>query len=1311
MESGGEKIEIETSDGNQPTVAIPLVARNATEIPKPKDHAAFQRNCVYLFSAELKDPHAKEYGRNGQGQGGIDILARRDGRANHFVGVQCRHVVKPLRKGEIERLCREALTLKAEIKEMIFATTAPNDTTATDDALEVERKLGAEGVEIRVEVYGWGQLQLLIAAHDLAYRAFVPSAVSTSATQAAVSIKDSSIEQIISGVSARLCEEFSVVAPPVDRSSSESAEASEDPILHARIDTLRDLLLQDQHAAAETNLLKLLDDDLSAKPWAHYRILANLASAALGLGKEELAAERYEKAYELRPTDPKAIANLGAARLVQKRYDEAIELTRRALAATPRADHAVGYLLQAAARSSSWDGNPDDLIPADLVGTKEADLGLSEYLRRREVPGWENRVRELATHHPDEGDLQAGAAIAVLSLALQGTTDIIGFGEGPGVNLTDIDAAASFLLARTERMLDRGFADEHDLAAHLNNAGILLRIADRVGECVTLLERGITRTPNEPVVARLLALSYASQNRHDAALKLVARSEDPESALLAVELMAELGDPRGGLSKAMSLQLPPDPKVQRLRWRVIGDAALAAKDPVAAHAAADGMRNLGDASQATLLDLHASKLEGASAEELQTGLRALAAEVPTDADLIARFLIAEACMRNGLASEAADLLENHVDVRRNGAATHLYLQVLAEARRDKPFAVALAAASDFVRDDPEVQRIDAIHAWNVGDLPRCLGRLDDILRANPDTGWARLLKMECLAREDRSDALLAELDKPIELLELPRMRDRIRVAQLLGFFGHFDRAADLAYRLLLENRDQSVAWLAFIAIILTEGMEATSQRWKLAAVADNAGVTITYDDGAEEFFVIEPNASLRSVDDESWEPDHPLAKVLVGKVVGDAFTAHDGRSGKVKEIRHKYVARLHHATEEFERRFPDAGGFYRLEVDPAREGGLDELIAQLRERHEWIDEQRALWKRNQWPIAALANRTGADTIEVAAGVISRGDHLPVAFGNIDERQGALRAMSQNARRGCVIDLLTYWTASRIGALPIVERVCGKISVPRSVIDTLRTRRERMQFSVGKRGALRTASYENGKVVMEEHSGADLTRWLDNVQSAIAWLEAEATIAPIVIGTDLPPELQEMLRGPHPDLFDAMVIGREQGILLVSDDLPTRRMASELGTSSTWLHQIITKALVRKYITFDEHVRLCAALIEAGQTYIGTNGSALARTAMLDFETDGSAPSRLFNLHASTIGGENADPESHVLATVEALHLIFAERRAGAYCNAVSSHLLARLITHRTDFRELILAVMRRTRGLARDYVKGWAGGHFLNAAD
>lgn len=159
--------------------------RSAHEIPKPKDWQALQRGCVILFQAELKDTHAQEYGRNGQGQYGIDVLGRRDGNSDHFVGVQCRRLDKPMKKDEIFADCRASLSIKAGLKEIIFATTCPSDVHATNAAIEVERELRAEGHDLKVVLYSWSDIELKLAQHPVAYSYFFPGGAAAPAAPGA----------------------------------------------------------------------------------------------------------------------------------------------------------------------------------------------------------------------------------------------------------------------------------------------------------------------------------------------------------------------------------------------------------------------------------------------------------------------------------------------------------------------------------------------------------------------------------------------------------------------------------------------------------------------------------------------------------------------------------------------------------------------------------------------------------------------------------------------------------------------------------------------------------------------------------------------------------------------------------------------------------------------------------------------------------------------------------------------------------------------------------------------------------------------
>ena len=146
---------------------------------------------------------------------------------------------------------------------------------------------------------------------------------------------------------------------------------------------------------------------------------------------------------------------------------------------------------------------------------------------------------------------------------------------------------------------------------------------------------------------------------------------------------------------------------------------------------------------------------------------------------------------------------------------------------------------------------------NLGDLNASLAAVEALLAQTPDEPRARLLKIEILIRQDRSVELLAELERPLEKLAWRRPDDQFRVASLLGHFGFTERAADLAYRLFLQHRDLSRAWMTLSMLVLDEGRadENRARLWNATEVGPNAAVDLSYDDGRETFLVVEPDVA------------------------------------------------------------------------------------------------------------------------------------------------------------------------------------------------------------------------------------------------------------------------------------------------------------------------------------------------------------------------------------------------------------------------------------------------------------------------
>ncbi len=1006
---------------------VPLTIRLSHEIPQPNDWQAFERGCLILFREDLRDPTMVSFGRSGQGQGGIDLLGRRDHNPEHFVGVQCRRLKKHDKPEKILSDCRAAIALDLDLKELIFATTAPNDVRATVAAHSVEKKLRAEGHDLKVVVYGWGNLQELIGRHWEAYRFFFP-AVMASYVDVAQSPPQIDADQLAIGVAKHL----GLLGMTIATSEAGGRDlAEEDPSLHARIEALRDLFKEDgQGAFAERRLFEMLEKgELEGKPKARFRVESVLGSIAIASGREQEGAVRFEVAHALLPNDPDATARLALARTIQGRHAEAMTIAQEVLRDDAAKEHVVGFLLQAAARSG-WEGDPEDLIPERFRGSPAADIGLAEFCRLREVPGWETRSLDLATRHADVPEFRRVRGLATLSLIV--SSGAVVPGTRTPLDQPAVQRAADDLKAVAEQCIAIGYAKGNDLVAHLANAGAMLRVAGRHRECETLLRQGAELLPDDPHVRRQLALAQSAQGHREDALRTLAADPDPENVLLRAELTSA-EDPNAALAIAKGLDPANlEPALSRVWARMVGELACRAGDGATVATAVQRLRSL-DAGDVTAdliqfsWDIRADgDLAGA-----RDRLRKLAATLPDNASTVDRYLVAARLREQDLPAEAARLLEDRIDLAQGGPLVNLYLQCLSASRRDEAFRSAVAAIGETTADVDLLWTI-AAHAWNVGDLTEAERATSAMRRLDPENEQARQLRVEILIRQNRTNDLLEELEGPVEDMRSGGLRERSRIASLLAHFGHVGRGATLAYRLFLENRGESQAWMTLAGIVLDPGRStAAPASWSMTVVTDDAAVDLLFDDGSTGFCIVEPDLSLRHLDAESLEPGHPLIQVLTGLSLGGRFTDPAGRSGKVTQIRHKFIARFHYILANHQSRFPEVNGFRRIDVETGRPDAFEEVIERLRERSAWFDDERRSYHDGPGSLGMLAHRLGVDTIEAAGSVVAAGHVLKVSDGGTEQRNAASRAVVDNGRRGCVMDLLCFWTAWDLKAVGIV----------------------------------------------------------------------------------------------------------------------------------------------------------------------------------------------------------------------------------------------------------------------------------------
>jgi hypothetical protein len=357
-------------------------------------------------------------------------------------------------------------------------------------------------------------------------------------------------------------------------------------------------------------------------------------------------------------------------------------------------------------------------------------------------------------------------------------------------------------------------------------------------------------------------------------------------------------------------------------------------------------------------------------------------------------------------------------------------------------------------------------------------------------------------------------------------------------------------------------------------------------------------------------------------------------------------------------------------------GFQRVELINENEELSDEFISKVRGRYDWIAQKIEEYKNGIWPLGILAHQTGTDTIEVSEGLVQLGEKIKVTTGNLEERADAIECIEANAQSGCVLDLYTFWTAYRLQILENIERTCGQIHLPRSVMDALYERREK--FSIYLSDGLKSTSWQNGQVAFAETPAEVVVRWHDETGKAMTWAEENAQICPVTIGESFPPLLQEQLRISGSSLCDAIAVALQSKILLLSDDVHIRQMGRFFGhTDSTWIHPVLMTGLAKGHIDADRYIYLFAELIKGGQCHLGLTAPSLAKALLIDVQ-EGKEPGDLFFTLINLIGGKTADQDSHLRVVEEFLGIIWRYPQLSNVCHTATGLLLTQLVSE-SDF--------------------------------
>ena len=244
----------------------------------------------------------------------------------------------------------------------------------------------------------------------------------------------------------------------------------------------------------------------------------------------------------------------------------------------------------------------------------------------------------------------------------------------------------------------------------------------------------------------------------------------------------------------------------------------------------------------------------------------------------------------------------------------------------------------------------------------------------------------------------------------------------------------------------------------------------------------------------------------------------------------------------------------------------------------------------------------------------------------------------------------------------------------------------------------------------TIGYVDGQYVREEIPAEQLAESTAAINAVIGTLQAELEVLPAV-APSAPSDMESaLLEIGGPSLLAPIYVSKAENLLLLSDDLHYRNLARSIHQcAGVWLQPVLMFATDTGKMTAGAYAGAVADLAIRKHDHITLRAPTLIEIAKAD-ETEGM---QRFKATVCFIGTPAAGLESHSTVSWDFLRAVFDANlphiRQSAAAGAVLERLTVLLRRHdqlKPVYRAMINDSVRKP--LLRDYLIGWARGHFLN---
>ena len=899
-----------------------------------------------------------------------------------------------------------------------------------------------------------------------------------------------------------------------------------------------------------------------------YEILTNMGSALLLLRQEQQAAKLSIEALQYNPEEDKALCNAALGHLLLDQIKGAEDLIQKALQKNPASAMAYSLIIQL-----SKDDEPAESIlskvPESYRETREVASALSDFYRKKkDLPNTMQWLRIAVKNDKDDlPDLKGALGSLIINAVLEDRTAFF-VNQFSDSQQNQISEAIKLLDEVWNKIAD---TDLRKLRSEfIANRGFAKKLLGNIEDAIKDIDIALEIDPTNPLVIKNRALIAIESEDNEKAIKLlqiiITNEETPEASVTLAQVMKKEKKYSDGIDIAKTVIRGDYPEsVKEEANRILIQLYIETNQLDKAKEISNEMRALDPVNILYLVD----------AADILISLK------ENDNALLLLRKAKENIKQSTTPRELLELADAFFELKQFDESTNIWEKIL-DKTINTPHTHKMIYAYYHSGQKDKVLEICSSLRQKYGPLLNITGMEVSIYEEIGDLSKARAVCLEYLQRfpDDFGNNLhLATLNfKSKNYLELDKFLDSsinidalsldygIRLAELYVFRNKAKPALEIMYEIRKKYKDSPDAHLHYFTLFIH--LERITKEMLITSIVNVDTAVCIQDDAEQKDWYVIVNREIPDFNNKEISLNHALAKKVMGKSIGDEIKLTENpieaRTGRIIEIKSKYVYALHDTLSTFEKLFPDAKGFYSIKFTKPED--MEKVKKVMTENYENFQVAEKLYKERGFTLGAFSNIIGKHIIETwGIRVNSQDLGIRCCIGNNEERGNALSLLKEKPR--LTIDIISLLTIHVIKAHDFVVKAFGKLGIAQSTVDLLDF--EIIQKRIFESGCMTIGKHEED-FVRQDISAEDIRQNISYLKAISEWVQQNCEVIPVKARLDLRHEIIEHLDKVFGASFvDTIFIAKESGSLLYSDDETLRAIAkSEYNIDGVWTQAVI-----------------------------------------------------------------------------------------------------------------------------------------------